>query len=458
MVKRKDIGEFIVYSLAILFFVFKAFFYYSEVDMAPDAVAHMSYLYYEYQHPGEVIPAFEEMHMQGFDIIGDKAYVRAQTENICYLGHPPVYYRLLAMLGCVSQDANGVYLDLLRICIVNVTMVCLGLILCMEYGRYKLRESGGSLLIHALFAVIVVNVPLIPYLAGYITNDNLLYLAAGITIWGLEWGVQGKRGFKTYWTIALGVCLAVLTKLTLGLILLIAIVFVALYVMVKEKSIKLLWCKEFGSTMLLYILPCIYFVYQKVVYQSVQPGLRTISPETYEKSIWAVPSGITRTLGESVRHYWSSFWKTWTNVHSHYISQDKTGIYANVVYGVFAVLLLGFTVYALYILFHKKSDNKYLVVAAVNMGAICAMLYQSISIIPSYMNGGNGGYSARYYVNCVGVFALSAVMPINSLMNKQCEKRVKMAVKFLVALYIAGWIYYDFPYFLTSFSMYRELL
>lgn len=452
--KRKNIIVYIIYSVLLMYFVFKAFFYYSELDNAPDVVAHLSYIYYEYQHPYELIPNFKEIPMLNLDFTGDKAYITEQTSNICYLGHPPLYYKLMAFTGCVKQDGSGIYFDLLRICIINISIVCLGLIVCLEYGRQKIQATGDYFMSHLLFATIVTNVPLIPYLAGYATNDNLLYLALGITMWGLEWGIRGKRDYRAYWTIALGLCMAVLTKLTLGLILLIATVFVAVCVMLKERSVKLLAYKQFGSTLILYAIPCVYFAHQKIVYNSVQPGLSSFSPETYKQSIWAVPSGITRTIGESVSYYWEGFWRTWTNVYSHFISHDKSGTFANVIYGIFAGFFILFTFYYVYKLLRAKDINEQLVLVAVNVGALLAMLYQFLPKIKSYMNGGGAGFSARYYVCCIGVFALSATLPLNTILSKKgIGRRASFILQMVTGLMVLGWIYYDFIYFLTSFSM-----
>lgn len=460
MERRKSICINFIYGIALFYLVFKAFFYYSEVDWGPDEKAHLSYIYYEYSHPGELVPDFEEIHMVDFKVVEDKAYVQGLAEDICYLGHPPLYYMLMNWLGCVQTEGDSVYMDMYRVLICNISLVALGLALCMAVGYRKIADMSNSLLSHALFATIIVSLPMVAYVGAGASNDNILYLAMGILLIGLERGVSGKRDCLTYWIIVLGVLMAVLSKLTLGLIALIAMVFVVLYIMISEKSIKVLWCKEFATTLPVYLCILGYFVRNLMKYGAVHPGLGLISPESFANSEFAVGNDLNMSFAEAIDYFWRHFWWSWSTIYSHTVSLDKYGTMAEAIYWLIPLGAVLFLAVMLLAVLRKKSLSFELVISAFVIGNVATFIYQMIGRCQGYVRGGGlRGYQARYYICCIGIFALCNALLFEKIKQwGKCGRIIRACVDLAEAVLIIGFIYYDFFYFVTHFSDYRAYL
>lgn len=441
--------------------VFKASFYYHEVDWGPDVRAHLSYMYYEWENPRQLIPQFESIYMLDFDIVGERAYIVGKTEDVCYLGHPPVYYKLMSACGAIQRDHQGtVYIDMRRIHICNILLVMAGILLCLQWGRRYLLKMGNWLSMHFLFAAIVSTLPMISYIGSNISNDNILYLDIALVLWGLQRGVEGERGYTTYFLIAIGTFLSVLSKLTLGMMVVVGLALVVLYLMFKEKSVKLLCCKAFACTLPLYLICLAYFIVLKRDYHTIQPYLELLSAESFKHSEWAMmQSGIQRTVWQSIQHFWKGFWGTWTAVYGHAYSMSRQGTVAALPYYIYICVYVAYIGACVIRCCKNKIESREMPMIGIGIGSIIAFLYQMYGKIIDYMGGGDGGYQARYYICVVAVYALCCLQPLGWAYGR-CKDRKWLITVLNVGTVIYGviLIYFDLFYFLLNFESYREFI
>lgn len=456
--KRKNIIISFIYASALFYMVFKASFYYHEIDWGPDARAHLSYMYYEWENPKQLIPEFEHIYMLDLDIVGEKAYIVGKTEDVCYLGHPPAYYKLMSACGAVCYGPQGrTYIDMRRVHICNVLLTMAGILMCLQWGGRYIQRKGNHPGIHFLYAAIVSTLPMISYIGSNISNDNILYLDVALVLWGLQRGVEGKRNWATYFLIALGTVLSVLSKLTLGLIVVVGLAIVVLYLMFKERSGRIVFCKEFAFTLPLYFVALAYFLVLRGYYHTLQPSFQMLSPESFARSGWALLHGDQRSMWQSIQHFWKGFWMTWTAIYGHAYCMSRQGKLAALPYYIFIVIFMCYIVGGIVRGIRRKLMPEELPMIGLGIGSIVAFIYQIRSQMPSYMAGGDGGYQARYYICGIAVYALCCVQPLVWVRRRK-ERWVSMALTAVAVIYGAMLIYSDFYYFLMNFEAYREFI
>lgn len=164
----------------------------------PDEWAHITYVHETITGP-TLLPDY-----------GQSRILHA-GENRNYLRHPPLYYSLLGVAGRVfSLDAEADYRVFRAI---SAGFVAVGLALWLLIARML----GFRLLPASALVLSVCAVPMFPYLAGAINNDNLAYLAVAIAFLGLA---SLDRLPRAAWYIgASGLGMALLTKGTAALFL-----------------------------------------------------------------------------------------------------------------------------------------------------------------------------------------------------------------------------------------------
>jgi hypothetical protein len=164
----------------------------------PDEWAHISYVHEAATGPG-LLPDYQH----------SRILPARKTRN--YLNHPPLYYSLLGLAAkAFGLDAS---IDYRAFRAISAGFVALGLALWVLVARML----GFSLLQTVPLALSVSAVPMFPYLAGSINNDNLAYLAVAIAFVGLA-GLE--RMPRAAWYIgATGLGMALLTKGTAGVFL-----------------------------------------------------------------------------------------------------------------------------------------------------------------------------------------------------------------------------------------------
>lgn len=194
----------LVASILSVAFWFTAMAYttHSPKGVPPDEWAHITYVHEATQSPA-LMPDYDHSRILPARV----------TKN--YLKHPPLYYSILGLVGkAFGLDASEDYRAFRA---VNAAFVALG----VGIWLLNARLLGFSVLQAIPLALSVLAVPMFPYLAGSINNDNLAYLAVAVAFFGLA-GL--KRFPRAAWYVgAAGLAAAMLTKGTAGLFL--ALVF-----------------------------------------------------------------------------------------------------------------------------------------------------------------------------------------------------------------------------------------
>jgi hypothetical protein len=155
------------FALAALV-LFTTWFYMRHVPLGepPDEWAHLSYVA-DITSGGPPIPDYT-----------NSTILNSQHQN--YLQHPPLYYTILATPGRIFHwDAiKGFW----RYRFMSALMVSLGIffwvLASMQFGLDAIRSIA--------LAVSALAIPMFPYLAGSINNDNLCYLGVAIFFYGVS--------------------------------------------------------------------------------------------------------------------------------------------------------------------------------------------------------------------------------------------------------------------------------
>lgn len=170
----------------------------------PDEWAHLSHVD-EIAAGGRLLPDYADSRLLSDERHGN------------YLGHPPLYYTGLGLTGrALDWDAVREYRNYRA---TSAVLVAAGVLLWVLAGR-----AFGVPPAYLLAMVAAINaVPMFPYLAGSVNNDNLAYLAVALAFYGVS-QVHARPG-AAYAIGASGLLVATLTKATAALFLLLFFCF-----------------------------------------------------------------------------------------------------------------------------------------------------------------------------------------------------------------------------------------
>ncbi len=167
---------------------------------APDEWAHVTHVH-EIAVDGQLIPDYVDSRILPAEARGN------------YLGHPPLYYSLLGLTGRVLDWGDPVD-NYKKYRALSAALVALGMLLWVLAGRaFGLPSTWLVATVAAANAI-----PMFPYLAGSINNDNLGYLAVAIAVYGIARLPSWPRA--AYYIGGLGLLVALLTKATVAVFLL----------------------------------------------------------------------------------------------------------------------------------------------------------------------------------------------------------------------------------------------
>lgn len=167
---------------------------------APDERAHATHVH-EIAVGGRLTPDYANSRILPSEARGN------------YLGHPPLYYSVLGLTGRVLDWGDPMD-NYHRYRALSAAMVALGMLLWVLAGR-----AFGVPSTWLIATVAAANaIPMFPYLAGSINNDNLGYLAVAIGVYGVARLPAWPRA--AYYVGGLGLLVALLTKATAALFLL----------------------------------------------------------------------------------------------------------------------------------------------------------------------------------------------------------------------------------------------
>ncbi|WP_026882623.1 ArnT family glycosyltransferase [Clostridium akagii] len=414
-----------IYSLAFLFFVFKMFFYSEYVGRFPDEMQHVAYIAY-LEKTNAIIPNFKDMRIF---VNNSTAHINYNTEltknnntheytfgsNLNYLGHPPLYYQIMRLSRAVRINGNTVTVDLFKLRLFNIVISALAMVLILYIGYTRV---GKKLILHCLYATIVISVPMLAFCSAGINNDTLSLLALPIFLLGLLRFSEQKRNFRTFFIISLGVFISFMSKLTLGLIVFISMLLYIILIIIKEKSARFLISKKFFATVPVYFITMAYFLIVYFQTGSIQPSYKSLDLQGFLKSGFYV-NVADRThmnFNQYAVYFTKNFLMTWTSIQSHF-SLDKIG-------GVFSIntiaelLLLVIPVILLFqIKRAKRNASIMLVLISVYFALAISVIIQWLRAYSEYTNSSGylGGFQSRYYLCGIPAIALAVTFIMKNL-------------------------------------------
>lgn len=197
LVIGRDNGRQPVWPLAVVLAIAvlaTSWFYIRNVPLGepPDEVAHLGYIA-DIARDHHVLPDYRHSVLLG-------------TTQPNYLTHPPLYYTLEGLVGRAfgwSPDKG-----LQRYRTLSALLVAMGVFFwVLACGRFGFGALRTVAVVAACLAI-----PMFPYLAASVNNDNLCYLGVALFFYGLSLYV-GRSSSGPY-VIALGFAVVALTKAT----------------------------------------------------------------------------------------------------------------------------------------------------------------------------------------------------------------------------------------------------
>ena len=429
-----------VYGAAFLYFTGKLCYYTLFIQDYLDPRAQLSYIIEMCLRPS-LLPDFASMPMYDFvSADGGVRIMKLMEGHVNYLGHPPLYYLLMSLTGSVSFSADGTAaVDCLRLSAVNIALASVAVILAFRCGRRYLE--GRSPLVHAVYAAAVVTLPELGYVGAGVNNDNLAFLAFVIFTAGLLRYQEDRTDLKAYLLIGIGFLLGSLSKLTMAMIMIIALLTVLVMSVIRTRSLKLIANRAFLIT-----LPCYlaFLAYELAIHRRYgvwHPGLSVVAPEYFMTTTFYVPpeERAAMSLPQYLFRFMNGIRYTWSSLYGH--NSEVTELMNNGLAGlVYWIVPAAAAAAAAARCIRRSWDRITLPVVLAFLGTLAYHFYSGWSGVRS--SGYTGGIQARYYLPLIVPFALIFCDRIPPMFRTQ---KAKTAGSILAAVLIACWLAGDFP-------------
>lgn len=422
-----------------------------------DDMAHISYLTYVEKND-DIIPRFEEMKLlisEGAEINGtnqtqpllqNRGIFRGiESNTVCYLCHPPLYYWFLSIFNGVEiTDAGVVVVNLSLLRCVNAVLFLLSVMLIFYIGYTRIEKKASH---HLLYVSIISSLPMFSILCLTINNDNLLFLFVAVTFLGAIRFSEAKKDLLTYALIAVGLCGTVMVKLTAGLILVIAAIGIIICDILKEKNCNVIINKHMLFTLPLYLITLAYYAVIYIRYGKMQLGVGDlISTEEFQQySLLNYPDELKVRYGlfEFIDRFFDIFFGQWINGTYTYTHIENLEQY-NFIKGMYMIFFVTLIIQISLLL---KKDSYHKVLGAFSLGITITILSELYISYNSHFETGRCVGQSRYYVCALFIMALIFIEFIKSI-NKKFIPQDKDYVRDIVCIYLSsvflysGWIVY----------------
>jgi len=424
-----------VYGAALLYFVLKQIYYIACVGGFPDQTAHYSYLIYAARHPFQ-LPDFRAMEMcrilgqeNGMTLFAPIAGVPD------YLGHPPLYYWLMALVSGVQLNPDGsAAVSTLRVQLINLALTSGTLAGAFALGYSRLKQRPPY--VHAVYAFAMATLPMLAYVGCSLNNDNLSFPAMVLFFWGLVRYQEERLDGKTYLLLGIGFLLGSFAKLTTALLFLIMLAVCLVMDILRTHSLRLILNRYFAATLPCYLLFLVYELYIHREYDAWIPGLSTVAPEYFRTTVFYVPpeERIPITFLQYLRRFAGGMGYTWSSLYGH--NQTVNGIMDNGLWGlVYWIPVACLMITAIRSLLRREGDRLSLPVALAFLGTMAYHLYSNWS--GHFVSGYLGGIQARYYLTMIVPMAFLMAGRFLPLFRKQ-EKVLRILAVLLILAWLAG--------------------
>lgn len=445
---KNSIIKISIYFVVFLMFIVKVNLYDNHFGYFNDELAHISYIAY-LEENFQFQPDFNDMKLLTNCNLKNDSNVCGFSNNVNWLGHPPLYYWTMSLMGGITYEDNSYIVNINKLRTNTHILACIGLLLGFILGFIKIKKTVPTL----VYSLILTSIPMFSCVSAGINNDTMSYIVISIFFFGLFRLFDCKRDLLTYSLIALGITGAGLTKVTLFIMVLIISLVVVFNFILKEKSIKVVFNKYFFMSLVLYTPVMIYYVLMLIKYGSFQ-----FSPEKAGFILSYIPEG-ERTLhgvGEYLAKYIQTFIMTWNRVSNHYTINKSMGFFSISNFGLNMILIIPFIA----IIFNSKNKYHKPLFVGTLIAFVITVIINFIVCYKTYLvRGYFGGMHSRYYYCLLPMLALLICYQyegqfITFLKKKTKNKIVSYLWDFLWIAFACILIYDDFLSFLRINTLY----
>ena len=411
----------IVYIIMFVYTIGSGVYYAKTVpDASPDESSHISYVYY-LNETKEIIPYYEKMgtfnhFMMKWSTEPNFLY---DVNNTNYLCHPPLYYHIMRLAGGFkpTEAEYVITIDKFRLRYFSLGLSAIGIALMLYIGYSRLDKSKPW--IHFIYATTVTCLPMLTYELCAVTNDALALTTTAICILGLIRFCEKKRGILTYVLIAAGITASLLTKLTAAMLCIFMALIVLVVTLIKERSIKPLFCKEFFISVPIYLIAAAFYIIMYMRYGTFRPSLELIcTPEHFKSTIYYVAESdrTVYTRNEYLSYYFERFFLSWSGIESIYrflktYTYSLSAIPYELLWVIPGLVFIPFV--------RKKAGSLSLPIISGWIACLLTFVYQLKSAYGTYLTRGYlGGFASRYYIPFMIIFGLALSVIFQCLLTE----------------------------------------
>ncbi|MBR1540338.1 MAG: hypothetical protein IJ629_04115 [Clostridia bacterium] len=434
-------------------------YYQSYIQDYSDEYSHIAYMAYLKQTK-HIIPEFKEMrefkNLQSkykkisnidyeerldrksieFMETGEDTTQEFDEESVNHLGHPPLYYHIMNLSNFVHTQDGKITFNFRGIRNTTQFLANIAMIIAFYVGYRKLKSITANF----AYAIILVNIPLISLTCSAITNDTLSFIGMGIFIIGAMRLEEKNRNYLTYLLIGLGTFICCFSKLTTSLILFIAYILIIILLLIREKNLKFIFCKQALVTLPAFFMILGYYAIIYSRYGVLNPSIVHLAPEYYKQTKFFNDTIYkpAYTLKFYANHFWRKFFEYWTGFNNGKPYARHTQNYKLVVSGI--VFIAPFVHFIYQKLKRQKID---IVNISICIGTFITMIVQFVRQYMEFhaLSGFLGGFHSRYYICAMPTFLLL----ITKIIEKSIEndnKNIKKCIYIGTSILYVGLLQY----------------
>jgi 4-amino-4-deoxy-L-arabinose transferase-like glycosyltransferase len=394
--------------------------------VTPDELAHVSYVAY-LEESGRLIPEVPEMRL----LDADSGW--SQRPN--YLMHPPFYYHLLRLLPGARLQADTTPELIRSLRRANLWLSVAALTLMLWIG---LRVEMHPLL-HLLYAVTLLSVPMLCFGAAGVNNDSLALIAGAITIIALCRHMEGSSSLLNFAMIGAGVGLALLAKATAGILCCLLVALCLGWQLVRARH------RLRQSLAGLLVIAALaapglgYYGVQAVRYQRAFPSAANLASDTIQPTRYQLAPGSRLDLPGWGQQFLYLLGVTWIKVSSHRYHAGEAPL-AAVGLLIIPLLAVASLIWPRRLSAEQQRSRfgKTLLVSRVAAIAcvLVAMIHFAYTFHIHRLTGYLGGAQARYYFPLLPLLLLLAVAALN-------QRRIDWRMAVVIVLLMVSLLYGD---------------
>lgn len=414
----------IVYALFLFLFVLQVIVISDTTEKNWDEGAHLSFLTSLELDPETIVPDYatsqlskEDKSMkildQENDLSGPFGFEESAVYN--YQVHPPLYYHILRLMGGIKKVGHSkVEINYTKVLFHSQLIAYLSIALWFLIGFLYIKKK---LVYHVLYAGALTGfVPLL-YASAQVNNDMLTLIASALVVFALARFVDHKYDFWGYTSLAVGLSVALLTKMTAGAGLVMASLLFLIW-QLKKKNYRIIHNRWFYLTMVIYLIPIIYYLKMYQIYHSFMPSYQSLHAEEFYQSYFYTPleqrqeiMNMTDFLGWFIKNLFFTYQPLLEQ-------QSDTTLYINAVW-VFLYGTMFNLFFAAAFIRAKIYEKKWNVIRVCSMGAWFFLINLFLNTFKRYYADGYlGGVQSRYFSYFFPLMAIVLVWGMGKIFRR----------------------------------------